>query len=137
MLCYVMSRVSSFGPVVMAMAMVREFFFPTRVNNTSHPKKTKLPRWIRPTPRRPEGAQRLLESLTPVNSKSMFLSSPLLDSLQEGFCPPGWPTSKFSVMGANGHFCVHFTPGSKVATMLPCCLFLVQECSKFRGSAGV
>ena len=69
--------------------------------------------------------------------KKYVMSSPLLDSLQEGVCPPGWLTSNFSVMGANGHFCVHFTPGSKVATKLPCCLFLVQECSKFRGSAGV
>ena len=61
----------------------------------------------------------------------------LLGTTQEGFCPPGWLSSKFSVTGASGHFCVYFTPGSKIATQLPCCLFLVQECSKFCGSAGV
>ena len=95
--------------------------------------------WTQPTPRQPEVTQRLLESLTPETPKSMFLGSSLLGRIQESFCPPGWLTSKFSVKGASGHFCVHSTPGNKVATQRVACSWFrnapsfagLQECDNF------
>ena len=100
------------------------------VLDSTSPKTDKsVPSWNIP-PQDTEAVHPPLRTTTAKNPKSTFWVSPLLGTLQEGFCPPGWLTSKPPLMDTSGHFGVHLVPGGRLATMLP------TDCSWSRNGPG-
>ena len=80
-----------------------EFFFPARVYSTSPKTDNSVPSWNIP-PQDTEAACPPRRTTTAENPKSTFWVSPLLGTLQEGFCPPGWLTSKPPLMDTGEFF---------------------------------
>ena len=87
------------------------------LDSTSPRQDKSVPPWNTP-PQDTEAVHRPQRITTTENPKSMFWFSSILGTLQEGFCPPGWSTSKLPLMDKGGHFCVHPVPGGGLATVL-------------------